>query len=570
MTISEVSKYALRRDGVTPDRSMMRVVHLARSIYRLAGRKITIMFLAMIPSGLVLGALEIVIAFAFYLVLARFNLVTLTEAPVWLPEGLNPIILLILMMVIGTVLRYATQILPNIANSAFFARVREALVDATLNRPGEGAALSVAEVSYLWETVSGKAGGFIQAVASIFSMASLIALVAAQLFILSWKLTLIAFVAAAAIGLPILVLKPLCGRFADRQYRLFQAATYRLLKDVRNAHFLKVCGLSGLESTELGRMARTTHALSVTYALLNGITVNAPALAGALIILGLLWMNEVWSLMSAGTLVPFIYLLNRAIGSLATLSSGHSLARECLPYMIELARYDRMFFPDRVEEPEEGGVTTERIQVLDVRKLTFGRNVPLTPPLSFSVRRGEMVLISGPSGRGKTTLLMTFLGMVPPLGGTVEWNGTDLLSLDQVDLRRKIGFASPEPYLIDADIRSNLLFGLAQTDITELEIHDALVIACAEFVYNLEGGLAHPLREHGDGISAGQKQRLALARCLLRRPEVLFLDEATANIDETTERSIFERLLKAYPDIMIVTVSHRSSLRNFATYIVPI
>jgi ABC-type bacteriocin/lantibiotic exporter with double-glycine peptidase domain len=160
--------------------------------------------------------------------------------------------------------------------------------------------------------------------------------------------------------------------------------------------------------------------------------------------------------------------------------------------------------------------------------------------------------------------------LVPPLGGRVSWSGTLLNTIDPVDLRRKVGFAGAEPYLIDADIRTNLLFGLDRIDIAETEIEHALRVACADFVYDLEGGLSHQLRENGDGISAGQKQRLALARCLLRGPEVLLLDEATANIDEETEHLLFERLLQAYPDLLIVAVSHRSSLRNFATRILEV
>jgi ABC-type multidrug transport system fused ATPase/permease subunit len=137
-------------------------------------------------------------------------------------------------------------------------------------------------------------------------------------------------------------------------------------------------------------------------------------------------------------------------------------------------------------------------------------------------------------------------------------------------LRRKIGFAGPEPYLIDADIRTNLLFGLERSDVTETEIDQALYVACADFVYELEDGLGHQLRENGDGISAGQKQRLAVARCLLRRPETLVFDEATANIDEDTEQLLFDRLLAAYPEMLIIVVSHRSSLRKFATKVVDV
>jgi ABC-type bacteriocin/lantibiotic exporter with double-glycine peptidase domain len=160
---------------------------------------------------------------------------------------------------------------------------------------------------------------------------------------------------------------------------------------------------------------------------------------------------------------------------------------------------------------------------------------------------------------------MTVLGLVPALSGRVLWDGLAVNAVDPAELRKRIGFAGPEPYLLDTDILTNLRFGLDRTNVTDAEIYHALHVASAEFVYDLEGALKHELSEGGDGISAGQKQRLALARCILRQPDVLILDEATSNIDEETERLIIDRLRAAYPKLMIVAVSHRSSLRKFAT-----
>ena len=148
------------------------------------------------------------------------------------------------------------------------------------------------------------------------------------------------------------------------------------------------------------------------------------------------------------------------------------------------------------------------------------------------------------------------------------WDDAPLEHIDAEHLRRRLGFAGPEPYLIDADIRTNLTFGLGAPTIDEIAIERALHVACAEFVYDLDGRLAYQLRENGDGISAGQKQRIALARCILRQPDVLILDEATANLDEPTERLFFERLFHAFPEMMVIAVSHRSSLRAFATRLV--
>lgn len=540
-----------------------RLFPMLRLLCRVVGRKILGMFIATIPIGMMLGAVEVANAFVLYLVLSKFHLIAFAGQPAWLPN-LDPIVLLAMSTVITALLRYLGQVIPNMANTNFERRMRQALARVTLESPGEEGGLSVADASHLLTTSTVKTGNFLQFLMTSVGIVSLLALIVAELVHLSWQLTAISLAGAAIFAIPVLVLKPIYGRYTDRAYSFHRAFVYRFLKDVRNAQFLKVCGLNRIEVAQLNQTASTALRNNHRYALLYSISNSVPALVAAILIVGLLWLNERYAMMPVVSLIPFIYLLNRMSGSFVALSTGTGQIRELLPYAGELARRADQLFPKALPRTHSGNAMPS-LSVLEVRNLGFGRQHPLTRPLSFSVRQGEMALISGPSGRGKTTLLMTLLGLVPPLAGQVTWDAVDIETIDATELRKRVGFAGPEPYLIDADIRTNLLFGLGRHDLTEAEIDRALHVACADFVKDLRGGIAFELRENGDGISAGQKQRLALARCILRRPDVLFLDEATANIDEDTEKLFFERLSQAYPKLMIIAVSHRSSLRNFAT-----
>jgi ABC-type multidrug transport system fused ATPase/permease subunit len=533
------------------------------TIYRLAGGKVCAFLAASIPIGLVLGGAEIATAFAFYFVLAKFNLVGVAS-PAWLPNHVDPVILLILASLLAAALRFLSQLLPNMAQLAFAAYIRHAVADAALNHRGEGPGLSVAEASHLVGTMARQAATFHLGATQSIGIGSVLILVIGQMLYMSWQLTAISLVGAAVLGLPLLYLRPVSGVFSDKQYSVHQLFTYRLLKDVRNAHFLKICGLNRLEVDQLDDLLHVGYGYSRSYQLLSAFAANLPSFGGVLLVLGLLWLNDIFAIIPVVTLVPYVYLLNRAIGGLALLSSSAGVLRENLRSVTELYNYADILFPVPAQSETHGGLAVPRLVALDIRELEFGRSAPLTPPLSLAVRAGEMLLINGASGRGKTTLLLTLIGLVRPLSGAVAWSEVPLDAIDPVELRRKIGYAGPEPYLIDADIRANLLFGLGRTQVEPADISLALDLACAEFVYELDGGLAYQLRENGDGISAGQKQRLALARCLLRRPEVLLLDEATANIDEQTERAFFERLRSGRPDLLIIAVSHRSSLRGFA------
>jgi ABC-type multidrug transport system fused ATPase/permease subunit len=545
--------------------SALRLSSLAGTLYRMTGRAIAAAFLATIPAGLLLGGVEVVTAYVLYLVLVKFNVLSAAGQPQWLPAVADPLAMLAMSVVLTAVLRYIVQVLPGMANSAFECRIRKAAALAVLDGSGEGGTLSVAETSHLYNTVSPKSGVFLQAVMTSLGLGSVLVLILMQLAYLSWRLTLLAIVVAVISGAPLLWLKRIYGRFSDRTYELHREFGHRFLKDARNALFLKLCGLSRYEADRLGHIARLVRANGHRYALLFAIGSNVPFVAGAAMIAGLLWLNERYQLMAMADLVPFVYLLNRVAGNFVALSTTTGQIRELIPYVTELLGYESILFPEVASVAPTGIGVTPAAAALEVKNLGYGRREPLTPPLSFAVRSGEMLLISGPSGRGKTTLLMSLLGLIPPLSGQIEWDGVALDRLDAVELRHRVGFAGSEPFLIDADIRTNLMFGLESADRTGSEIDHALVVACAEFVHDLDGGLAFKLRENGDGISAGQKQRLALARCILRRPDVLILDEATANLDEATERLFFSRLLEAYPAMMVIAVSHRSSLRAYAT-----
>jgi ABC-type bacteriocin/lantibiotic exporter with double-glycine peptidase domain len=234
------------------------------------------------------------------------------------------------------------------------------------------------------------------------------------------------------------------------------------------------------------------------------------------------------------------------------------------PYLRELILRQKEI-EQHADEDWTSGESVQQILPLVVTELEYGRKAALGAPVTFRGDRGDTVIISGASGLGKTTLIMTLVGFIRPVRGLIGWGGCAMEELHPASLRGYFGYAGPEPYLIDADIRSNLLFGMASSHRTDVEIAEALRVACADFVFELDGGLGYRLREAGDGLSAGQKQRLAIARCVLRRPDVLLLDEATANIDEETENRIMVTLRKALPDVLIIAVSHRASMRRHAT-----
>jgi len=533
-------------------------------LYRMLGPKVTALFAASVPVGVTLGIVEIITASILYAVLVQFDLVPGAGSLPSLPFGLAPIPALLLFTLIAGGLRYTGQLLPSFANHALNARLREALVRNILGGATERSCMSVTDVSYLLSTLIPRSGDFVYALSTSAVGFCLLLLVLAGMLHMSWRLTAIVLAFSMLLGVLLAIMRYAYGKHVESMYSTFGRFNTTFIRDARNAHLLRICGVNEAEAERLLLLSYEHVRSFKNYFLVFAASSNVPTIAAVFLMVGILWLNFNMQFLSIDGLVPLVYLLSRTGGSIGGLAAAAGLLRQNRPYIGELARYVPDLFPDNPASSVGHEAPVELFPLL-VSELRFGRGVTLVPSVSLFAGAGDMVLISGPSGRGKTTLLMTLIGFLQPFGGTISWGGMPIQRIDPTRLRKRLGYAGPEPYLIDADIRANLLFGLESERISDSDLDRALTLACAEFVFDLDGGLSHRLREAGEGISAGQKQRLAIARCVLRRPDVLLLDEATANIDENTEEQIMKNLKAAFPNLLVVAVSHRASLRRFAT-----
>ncbi|MEU7149463.1 thiol reductant ABC exporter subunit CydD [Streptomyces sp. NPDC045456] len=188
-----------------------------------------------------------------------------------------------------------------------------------------------------------------------------------------------------------------------------------------------------------------------------------------------------------------------------------------------------------------------------------GRSEPSLAETSFEVRPGETVAVVGPSGAGKSTLLNVLLGFAAPAAGRVRVGGRDLAAVDPEDWRRQIAWVAQRPYLFAGTVADNVR--LARPDADDSAVRSALRDAGAlDFVSALPDGAETVLGEGGSGLSAGQRQRLALARAFLADRPVLLLDEPTANLDGETEAGIVDAVRRLAAGRTVLLVVHRPAL----------
>jgi ATP-binding cassette subfamily B protein len=157
--------------------------------------------------------------------------------------------------------------------------------------------------------------------------------------------------------------------------------------------------------------------------------------------------------------------------------------------------------------------------------------------INFDIKQGETVAFVGPSGSGKTTLVKLLVGLYTPAQGKVLYNDIDSTEIDLLDLRKQLGFVTQDAQLFSGTIRENLLF--VRPSATDADLYDALKRAsCEKLLQRAEDGLNTTIGEGGIKVSGGEKQRLSIARAILRNPNLLIFDEATSALDSITEEEI--------------------------------
>jgi ABC-type multidrug transport system fused ATPase/permease subunit len=234
--------------------------------------------------------------------------------------------------------------------------------------------------------------------------------------------------------------------------------------------------------------------------------------------------------------------------------------------LVSIARIDRVLAEPSAERPADGAVPGAGPLSVDLRDVQFGYDdEPVLRGVTFSVAPGEVVALVGATGSGKSTVCELLAHLVDAQAGSVELGGVDVRAIDNAALRASVGVAFQEAFLFADTIRDNILLGLP---CDEDDLVAAARVARADgFVRRLPEGYDTVVGERGVTLSGGQRQRVALARALVRRPQLLVLDDATSAVDPTVEQAILAGLRETLTTTTIV-VAHRVSTITLADRVV--
>jgi ATP-binding cassette subfamily B protein len=390
-----------------------------------------------------------------------------------------------------------------------------------------------------------------------------IILVLSYAFYVHWLVGLVYFLIIPTLGTATYWISRKIKEAQQKIIKATAALAGSTTETLRNVELVKSLGLEKQEINHLNHVNQQILDLELQkvrmvrkFSFLQGSMINALRLALLFLMLWLLFAKAI-SLGEFFSLYIYSFFIFTPLGDLGTVATSYQEAKASMDRLDEILKTPKEAVP-------ANAVPIERISSVDFNNVTFKYQSSTDAALenvTIAIKPGETVAFAGPSGSGKTTIIKLIVGLYPVSSGSVSINGTDIKQIDAAKYRSRIGFVSQDTQLFAGTIRENLLF--VKPDATDEEATEALRSASALPIIERGGlGLETKIGEGGLKLSGGEKQRLSIARALLRNPDLIIFDEATSALDSLTEEEIthtIKDIKKERPNLITVLVAHRLS-----------
>ena len=387
-------------------------------------------------------------------------------------------------------------------------------------------------------------------------------------FILFPTATLLMLALCAALAL-LLRVKTNAVYRAGIDYSAVMNAVYAAAID----HFqsIKTAKMYGAQDRTCAIFSGLTRDMTVTSVRMTSEQLSADAwfeIGSATMMGAMLLVAIKWVAISPAEVLILLVLFARVVPRIRSIQSTYRGFVSQLPGFATVTRIEQECRA-AAEPHAEVGPPVEFRSALRFENVSFTYPFGPTPVLrgiDLSIPVGRTVAIVGSSGAGKSTIADLIMGLMPPNSGRITVDGAPLDAARALRWREEIGYVAQDTFLFHDTMRANLLW--ARPDATDSELHAALRKAAAdEFVARLPDGLDTVVGDRGATLSQGERQRLALARALLRNPRLLVLDEATNSLDSENEMKIFSAIERVHGGITTVLIAHRLSTIRWADLI---
>ncbi|MCO5141926.1 MAG: ABC transporter ATP-binding protein/permease [Oligoflexia bacterium] len=536
------------------------------------GIKVVKLFFLGIAVGIFVYVVEVAFAYSLQAFLKAIGVFeqSIMRLPWWVPES-DLILVLLFFFLIGTfrcILQWGQLFLQGNTEEELRYLQRTRLLRWAFHSES----VSASRIITLLNDRTNSASAFVQSLQILFIQFTCGLLLGASLLYMEPILTL--FIATALL----ILLFPM--KFFDAKIRVSGIGlnaegakiNQELLTSIKNLLLMQIYGTQSKEEKKAQARSASIRTYHLIYYSFNALKFALPQFIGLFLICLIAYFAKTHLNMSSGKLVSYFYLFVRFLQTISSSAQAISPIIQYWPQLSELAKWwaDHSFDGVRNQKTfndDELKVEFNSAIGFHLERVNFSypnSNHKLFTDLDLNVSPGECFVVTGPSGVGKSTLVGILLGLLHPSSGSVKVINKDLrFDIQKVrqSFLKSVGYVGAESFLLEGSIYDNLVYGLSDPPSEEFIFSMCKKAEC-QFVFDY--GLKHFITEQGQGLSAGQKQRLSLARALLRKPKVLILDEATANLDIETEAKLVDTLSSLKSEITIIAITHRNELLKIA------
>ena len=485
------------------------------------------------------------------------NMVAKNNLPLAMVAGLVAAYIGLQLLAAG--LHYAQSLLFNQAAVGVVQQLRTDVMDAALRQP-----LSAFDTQPVGQLISRVTNDtevirdlYVTVVATVLRSAALIGAMLVAMFSLEWRMALVAM----AIFPAVLVVMVIYQRYSTPIVRRVRA----YLADINDGFNEVINGMSVIQQfrqqarfgERMGEASRSHYAARMQTLRLDGFLLRPLlSLFSALVLCGLLMLFGFSSVgtVEVGVLYAFISYLGRLNEPLIELTTQQSILQQAVvagERVFELMDRPRQTYGSDTRPLQNGAIAID-----DVSFAYRGDRLVLQD-ISLDIAPRSFVALVGHTGSGKSTLANLLMGYYPLTRGEIRLDGRPLSTLSHSVLRKGVAMVQQDPVVLADTFFANVTLG---RDISEAQVWQALeTVQLAELARGMQDGIYTRLGEQGNNLSVGQKQLLALARVLVETPQILILDEATANIDSGTEQAIQHALAAIRQRTTLVVIAHRLS-----------
>jgi ATP-binding cassette subfamily C protein len=386
-------------------------------------------------------------------------------------------------------------------------------------------------------------------------------------FAISPSITLVAFLFGIILTLGMRPLIRSIGKYSSALVYSVKRVSHALNESIIGIKAIRTTGVEKEVLSVIGKLFNDIESAELKKQLVKHYAKVVIEPASILLILGAFYVSYKSLSFNIVSFAAIMYLISRMFGQVSKIQSGMHILKESLPSAYDVTKLMKEIGQNQLEFTGSGDFSFKKIVEFKDVSYAYDKTRDVLSKLSFSVPKGTIVGVVGPSGAGKTTIVDLLLRLLIPSAGSVLLDGVDIASIKIQDWRRYVGYVPQDVFIKNDTIAENISF--YDTNIDEKRIDEAAQMADVyDFVQALPKKFNTVVEERGMRFSGGERQRIALARVLARRPQILILDEATSALDAETENFIKETIRDLRGKVTILIIAHKPSILDLADSIV--